>query len=271
MAAAADALMSLAPLVAAQGLSDYSQFNPCEVPKGSRAVQAMDGFVRPFSDDETACDVLRAIESNIPLQISGGRLSAETSNLRKRPFEDFLTGMTEPFKLLILEFEGTKHRRAFLTSPRMVPRFSMPQHVRMDKTIQIDGRPHPALCIYSGSLFRYADDASPLDQFLDQTATYLAKYLIWLRTRQLFGPSAFGDRRFVFKRRPNEPVSEIETLLSPNVYWDGYWPGPSAPSGPAQHLATIKRRDECWCWSGKPYGECCRPREHEALRLAGKR
>lgn len=259
MVTAAKLPSSLVPLSAAPDLSDYTQFGLCDSPEESGAARTYKGFIRPFSDDQTARDILRAIDANIPLQISGGRLSVESSHIRKHPFEDYLVEMAVPFAIMVLEFEGTEHPKAFLVSPRMVPRFNMSPHLRPDKFVWIDGSPQPALCVYSGSLFRYRTDRNSLEQFLDQTATYLAKYLIWLRTRQLFRPLPDGTRQFVYKRKPREAVMELDLIHSREVYWDGFWPGPIAPSWPAQHLATIKREDECWCWSGKPYGDCCRP------------
>jgi hypothetical protein len=55
-----------------------------------------------------------------------------------------------------------------------------------------------------------------------------------------------------------------EVARSHDLFWRGYWPGSCAPSGPDEHLATIKREDDCWCWGGAPYGECCRPEESMA-------
>lgn len=242
--------------------SDYSQFAETDIPPGSGASKAYRGYVRPFSDDETARQVLRALEANLPLTVSAGRLHASASHLPKHPVEGFLLDMALPCTVIVLEFPGTEHRRAFLIDPGLVPRFSQNPHVRIDKSICFNGRMHPALCVYSGNLFRYQGDRTRLEQFLDQTATYLAKHLIWLRTRMLLC-RAYGSvaANVVRRRKPNETVTQMELILSPHVYWEGYWPGVSAPAGPMQHLATIKPKDECWCWSGKLYGDCCRPKE----------
>lgn len=272
MAATANLLPFSAPPTAAPDLSDYARFVACSVPRESGAARAYRGFIRPFSDDATARRVLRAIENGIPLQVSGGRLDVELPYTRNHGLDAYLVNMALPFTVLVLESDDTPHPRAYLTEPRMHQRLNWPTHLRTDKSISIDGNPHPALCVYSGALFKYTSERSRLEQFLDQTATYLAKYLIWLRTRQLFRPCGDGTRQFEYRRGPHEAVAGIELLHSPNVYWDGYWPGPSAPSSPAQHLATIKPGDECWCWTGRPYGECCRPRDlanskHRARRL----
>ena len=261
MAATANLLPFSAPPKAAPDLLDYARIVACSVPEKSGASRAYKGFIRPFSDDATAQRVLRAFEDGIPLQVSGGRLDVELPHTRNHGLDAYLVDMALPFTVLVLESDDTPHPRAYLTEPRMRPRLNWPTHIRADKSVSIDGNPHPALCVYSGALFKYTSERSRLEQFLDQTATYLAKYLIWLRTRQLFRPYRDGTRQFEYRRGPQEAVTGIELLHSLNVYWDGYWPGPSAPSSPAQHLATIKPADECWCWTGHPYGECCRPKD----------
>jgi hypothetical protein len=260
-----------ASLSTTPGLSDYQQFISCQPPPGSGAIRAHKGYIRPFSCNEDARVVLRALEARIPLQVAGGRIGVEGANLQRHPFEGFLIDVAVPFTILVLEFVGTEHPRAFLLDPPMIPRLSMSPHLRFDRSIFVDGREVPALCIYAGNLFHFADDRSRLEQFLDQVSTYLARYLIWLRTRMLFRPSVVGVRQFVYRREPHEPVFPFDVLRSREVYWDGYWPGPSAPSGYAQHLATIRRDDECWCWSGKRYGECCRPKELEIVKKRNRR
>ncbi|MGB6687004.1 MAG: SEC-C domain-containing protein [Terracidiphilus sp.] len=247
-------------------LGDYTQFAPCDIPPRSGAAQAWRGFIRPFSSDEEARDILRAFEQNRALEVSAGRLSAQCADLPKHPFEDYLTQMSLPCTILVLEFEDSAHPRAFLIDPPMVSRLSRCAHLRIDKSVMIEGRLFPALCVYSGNLFRFEEGQSKLVQFLDQTTTYVGKYLIWLRTRMLFRDQGNDQRAFVFRRKPQEPVTEIDLLFAPDVYWDGYWSGATAPSGPAAHLATIKRNDECWCWSGKRYQDCCRPKDLARMR-----
>jgi hypothetical protein len=260
MATTPDSLSTSVPLIAALELGEYEQFAPCDVPRGSGAIRAFKGYIRPFSNDENARQVLRAIEANLPLNVWGGRLFAEAAQMGKHPLEGYLVAMALPCTILVLEFPGKEHPRAFLLEPAMTQRLSMPSHLRTDKRVEINGRMLPALCVYSGSLFRYGVERSILAQFLDQTATYLAKYIIWLRTRQLYEFAGVG-RRLVAERGPEEPVTEPVLSRARNLAWDGYWPGPSAPSGPVAHLATIRPEDECWCWSGSVYGRCCRPRE----------
>lgn len=260
MAATANLFPFSAPPAAAPTLPDYAQFIARSVPKESGAVRAYEGFIRPFSDDATARRVLRALEEGASLQVSGGRLDAELSGTMDSPYGPYLIDMAEPFTILLLEFDGTDRPRTYLLDPPMVPRFSQCYHLRHDKQIQIDGKSLAALCVYSGAVQRFDSNRSRLEQQLDQTATYLAKYLIWLRTRQLHRRTNEGPV-LVRRRAPHGRITMAEVSRSRDLFWDGYWPGPCAPSGPEAHLATIRFEGECWCWSGKRYGECCRPRE----------
>jgi hypothetical protein len=261
MAAMPDSLPSTVPLpAAAPDLAEYDQFIPCEIPPRSGAIRAFKGYIRPFSDDGNARQVLRAIEANLPLTVWGGRLYAEASSLNQHRLEDYLVAMATPCTILLLEFPGKEHPRAFLLEPAMIPRLSESPHLRRDKGVEIDGRYVPALCVYSGNLIRYGYGRTRLAQFLDQTATYLAKHLIWLRTRQLF-EHVGKSKRLVRERSPEEIVTPVALSRSRERAWAGYWPGPSAPCGPAAHLTTIKPEEECWCWSGERYGACCRPDE----------
>jgi hypothetical protein len=259
VAAAADPLSYPASLNSTPELGDYLQFVECPVPDGSEAVRAYSGFIRPFSDDSTARRVFRAIEGGRALDVCGGRLDADL-DLPSHPLEEFLVDMAVPFSVLALEFSDARRPRAYLLDPPMIPRLSACEHLRPDKSIVVNGVNIPALCVYSGNLLKFANDRNPVEQLLDQTATYLAKYLIWLRSRKLYRRTTSGTT-LVRDRRPNEPVTTVEISRSLDYFWRGYWPGPSAPSGTVGHLNTISPNDECWCWSGKAYGDCCRPRE----------
>jgi len=249
-----------APHSAAPELSDYLQFKPCQVPEGSGASKAHQGFIRPFSDDVTAQRVLRALEQDRALHVAGGRLDADYPDLPKHPLEEFLVDMAVPFTVVALEFSDSQRPRTYLLDPPMVPRLSECHHLRRDKSILIDGIQLPALCVYSGNLFKFEDGKSHIEQVLDQTATYLAKYLVWLRTRELFRRVPDGVV-LVRPRKACNKITMVEVLRSDEFFWSGHWPGRSAPSGPVAHLATVKPEGECWCWSGKRYTECCMPRE----------
>jgi hypothetical protein len=259
-AASIDPLSPPAPPTAAPELGDYTQFVRCEIPLDSGAARAYRSFIRPFSDDATARRVLRAIEHSRAVNVTGGRLDADHPDLPNHFLEPYLIDMAVPLTALVLEYNDSQRPRAYLVEPPMIARLSACSHLRLDKSITIDGVRLPALCVYSGALLKFETGRSQLEQVLDQTATYLAKYLVWLRTRNLYRRTREGAK-LVQKRRPGEPVSPAEMNRSHDLFWEGYWSGPTAPSGPAAHLDTIKPNNECWCWSGLPYGGCCRSKE----------
>jgi hypothetical protein len=76
--------------------------------------------------------------------------------------------------------------------------------------------------------------------------------------------------------RPGENLpSDVPRLVGVNAdnakeifdYWAGYWPGPvSGAMNPVAHLASIRAKQECWCGSGKPYGECHRESDKRIAR-----
>jgi hypothetical protein len=246
-------------------LGDYEQFLPCAIPIGSGAVRAWAGHIRPFSDDETARRVIRAIERGVSLRVSGGRLDVDLPDSAASPLDELLIGMAEPFTVLLLEFPGTEHPRTFLLSPAMIPRISLCGHLRLDKAVDVDGTKLPALCVYSGNLLHFEYGRGRLEQLLDQTSTYLAKYLIWLRTRKLYERTPNGSR-LIRAAMPGETITSREVSRGGDFFWWGYWPGRSAPSGPGEHLATVRADGQCWCWSGKLYRDC-----HQTLEFSGVR
>ena len=116
-----------------------------------------------------------------------------------------------------------------------------------------------------------------LVEFVDQTATYLAKHVIWLRTRRLYD-TATGA--LLYAPQPGEIIIDTETRDLNHVpgvckesrqshrIWLGYWPGTTATMGPVDHTRAIQPESPCWCGSGAKYGSCHRPRELAWLRAA---
>lgn len=259
-----------APVISAS-IPTYPQFNSIAIPEGSGAVRAYRGYIRPFSDDATACLVLRAFHASTAVMIAGGRISADTDDLSPHPIEDFLIDMAEPCTVVVLEFGDNEHPCCYLIDPPMIPRLSENLHVRKDRSLYIEGRLRPALCVYSGSLFKYSSDGNRLRQFLDQLATYLGKHLIWLRSRSLYRRPTTGSPVLARLRLPGQKLATAEVRFCKKYFLHGYWAGPAAPMSPRQHLATIKPDDECWCWSGKPYGDCCRSKDQAHVAYMNKR
>ena len=222
------------PPSAALEILDYPQFERVPVPNGSDATCAWLGTIQPFADDAAGRAFLRRIEAKLPFDVVEGTIIAHPLWNTRHWADHWLVGMGMRFRLLVLEFNGSKHPRASYTPgwPRIV-------------------------------------------QFLDQTATYIGRHIIWLRTRVEI-PARFGGTFHVpspgepiFDHRPRFETDPIANVRSRRyATWSGYWPGPVAPSGASEHLRTIRPLRECWCCSGKKYGECHRPMDREITRLA---
>jgi hypothetical protein len=252
----------------------YSTFFEVEVPTGTSAIRAWQGVLQPFKNDECACDLLHAFENGIPILSDRATLFSKDGHVKKteRWAEPFLVSMAERFQVLILEYDEPHHPVAFSVRPEISGyRFPGHPHLRRDIFLQYGGRTLHGLCVYSAADFVYRLDIPRIVQFVDQVSGYLGRHLIWERTRRLLDSTG----RVIYQPKAGEPIFDTEpriqeALASPTVnhprrymgrVWHGYWPGKSAPSGPARHVATIRPNQECWCGSGKKYRLCHLRRE----------
>jgi hypothetical protein len=264
------------PPSAAPEIPDYPQFERAPVPIGSGATCAWEGVIQPFVDDAAGCRFLRCVEVGLPFDVVEGTIIAHPSSTIRHWADPWLVEMGIRFRLFVLEFSGAQHPRAYALQPE-ISRSSHPlhPHLRTDLAITVGRRQLPALCVYSGAEFSYSPEWPRIVQFLDQTAAYIGRHIIWLRTR-IEIPARFGCTFHV--PSPGEPIFdhlprfETDPIASvrPRRFatWFGYWPGPVAPSGASEHLRTIRPSQECWCCSGKRYGECHRPIDRAIIRLA---
>ncbi len=258
--------------------SYYPQFFETEVPSGTSATQAWQGYIQPFRNDNIAQRLLRAFEANRSVTVDQGFLSVgdQTARLPQHWAEPLLVSMTTCFKLLVLDYEPPKHPRVYSLSPRIC-RSLFPWHPHLRDDIPIDYRRGalPALCIYSAAEFTFKAQELRIVEFMDQVATYLAKHLIWTKTRRLY---RLPDWRVVQCPVPGELIVDCEprvghkssacfqkTETKSRGAWIGYWPGNIAATGPEAHLRTIQPHLPCWCGSGLPYQACHREKEQRAL------
>jgi hypothetical protein len=259
---------NVVPAVPAPPIASYPQFYESAIPEGSGASHAYRGFIRPFSDDANAKRVLRSIDAHQPLSVSSGRLDSDADHLPLHPLGDYLVNMAIPLTVVVLEFAGKRHPSAYLVDPLPVRRLSANAHIWWNKALIIDGEAVPELCIYSGNLFTYDSGFERLPQFLNQLSTYLAKHLIFLRTRMLHRLQKNGTARLVRKRRPEEPITLNSIKLFDNLLWFGKWVGKIAPNGSLMHLRTVDPNGECWCNSGEIYKNCHQSQDFAAYRRA---
>lgn len=260
-----------APLNAAPEIPDYPQFGRAPVPSGSGATTAWIGVVRPFIDDAAARRFLRCLEAGKPFDVVEGMIDAHAPADTPHWADPWLVDMWTGFTLLVLEFEGKEHPRAYALRPEISLYCNPNPHLRCDRTIRIGRQELPALCIYSGAAFSYRPEWPKIVQFLDQASAYLGRHLIWLRTRVEEGnPSRVpvpGELiPDVHPRIQTDPVASLAHRRPRR--WVGYWPGPVAPTGFSEHLRTIQPLRECWCCSGEKYRDCHRPIEEQLARRA---
>jgi hypothetical protein len=264
---------SPAPL-AAPVLREYPQFHIIPIPEGHKAFRAFAGVIQPFEDDRTAREFLRRVEADSPIEIEEGRIVCQSQPSRPRRIDSLLVATQIRFTVIVLEFAGAEHPRAYVRFPE-ISRSAHPNHphLRADNPLIVGGRVLQRLCIYSGAIFTFSNEYPRIVQFLDQLSAYLGRHTIWLKTRVELSSKPGGGFRIPDR---DEVIVEIDPRAQMNPLfsrqpieiprWSGYWPGKSAPSGAQAHLRTIAPSQECWCCSGISYGDCHRRRELEITR-----
>jgi hypothetical protein len=248
----------------------YIAFYQVEVPPGTSARRAWRGRLQPYQSDDDARNLLIAFERGSSVSCDQGFLSSggENSELTAaHEAKPFLVSMTQQFDVLILERPEPMHPVAFSLRPEISwYRFPGHPHLRFDIPLQYRGRTLHGLCAYSAADFAYARDVPRIVQYVDQVSGYLARHLVWERTRRL---EDFAGH-ILYQPKPGEMILDTEPQMQPREslpflkhpkrypgrVWRGYWPGKSAPSGPQLHLTTIRPSQECWCGSGKEYRTC---------------
>ena len=248
----------------------YTAFYQVEVPHGTSAIRAWRGRVQPYRSDDDARNLLTTLESGSSVSCDQGYLCAGEGNSERTTThwaKPFLVSMAQPFEVLILERPTPMHPVAFSLRPEISwYRFPGHPHLRCDIPLQCGGRTLHGLCVYSAADFAYSGNVPRIVQFVDQVATYLARHIVWERTRRL---EDFAGH-ILYQPQPGEPILDTEPLMQPREalpflkspkrhperVWRGHWPGKIAPAGPALHLATIKPNQECWCGSGQAYKLC---------------
>jgi SEC-C motif len=252
----------------------YPQFIRVPVPAGTGAASAWRGVIQPFDSDSSARAFLQDAEADRTIWVAGGRIKPSHSRARHWANPNLVNMVTE-CELLVLLPPPPAHPRGYLLSPRFAKHYSwVHPHPRYDQRIDFEGGEISGMCVYSPPEAEFDPAQDPISQFLDQATIYVAKHLIWLRTRQLHqGTPRHGI--VVRGLQPGEePESDAPTLLVTRsgkptgqvLYWRGYWPGRTAKGfTPGTHLATVNPRQECPCGSGQNYGDCHRSEDQKAV------
>lgn len=248
----------------------YAAFYQVEVPRGTSATRAWRGRLQPYRSDDFARNLLTTLERGSSISCDQGFLSsgAERSERTAAHWaKPYLVSMGQQFEVLILERPEPMHPVAFSLRPEISwYRFPGHPHLRFDISLQHAGRTLHGLCVYSAADFTYVRNVPRIVQYVDQVSGYLARHLVWERTRRL---EDFAGR-ILHQPKVGEPIVDTEPRMQqreampflkrpvryPERLWRGYWPGQSAPCGPQMHIDTIRPSQECWCGSGRKYKLC---------------
>lgn len=248
---------------------DYPQFVQTETPANGLTVSAWRGVLQPFLNDSAARSIICDMERERSLWVSAGtiRPSKVTEQHWALPL---LIAMDTACEVMVF-VQADAIPRAYLLNPRFQPHYGdtlIHPHPRGDQTITYDGQPLPGLCVFSSAELIFREDIDFYTQFLDQLTQYIAKHLIWLRTRRQCR-RAGNVTTVLYQPAPGEPIQErsptLHSIQTPTGivravdYWSGYWPGRSARAmTPAQHLRQIRPTQLCWCGLNKLYRHCHR-------------
>jgi hypothetical protein len=251
---------------------NYPQFRSVSVHADTKAHAAWEGTIQPFTSDNAARMFLRSMEADVRLGVSEGTLLCGDKAPNDFHWADpFLLGIAERCRVLVLSFAPPVHARSYLLNPEFSRAFlSYHPHPRADLEIRLDKRTLSGLCVYSAAEFNFGGEVDLIVEYLDQASLFVARHLIWLRTRRLHR-FVGGKRQLIYSPKPGELIVDTEVGIRNAVmasvkipepqFWDGYWPGRVARASGREHLSFIKPDKECWCGSGQPYGSCHRPVE----------
>jgi hypothetical protein len=248
---------------------DYPQFVQVEPPADGLTISAWRGTLKPFSSDAAARSILCDMEAELMLWVWEGSIRPGES-ICQHWAHPLLIGMETVCDVLVCT-QTDAMPRAYLLNPRFQLFYAdtmIHPHPRADQTIIYEGIVLPGLCVFSSAELTFSEETNFYTQFLDQLTQYIAKHLIWLRTRRLCRRS--GDVTSVlYQPRPGElivekaPVAHSVQLPTGKIrvidYWSGYWPGKAAKAiTPSEHVRKIKPSQRCWCGLNKRYGDCHR-------------
>ena len=249
--------------------ADYPQFTQIEPPADGLTVSAWNGTLKPYESDAAARSILCDMEAERILWISEGSIRPSTSK-EQHWAHPLLVNMDATCEVMLCTQENAMPR-AYLLNPRFQPYYAdtmIHPHPRGDQAILYKGKLLPGLCVFSSAEMVFSEAVNFYTQFLDQLTQYVAKHLVWLRTRRLCRRVGTNTTT-LYQPRPGESIFEdtprrhwIQLPTGPvqaTDFWSGYWPGKGAKAmTPADHLSQIKPTHRCWCGLNKLYGDCHR-------------
>lgn len=278
------------PQEAADGSRDllrahYPGFVPVMSPPLVKAKAAWCGVVAPFDTASDVVTIYSDLKQDRTVNVQAGHLRhiGAAGPTDQDPNIRYLVDTRIEFRLLILEYANGRHPEAYCVTPEISrQRFPLHPHLRDDLSVLWEGRYLQALCT------DYAPDllCTSVVDLLDYTAIFLAKHLIWLRTRRLVDRA---QGRVIAIPEVGQEILDVEGPYRGPEYnaqsaplrnsfpypfqerygWDGFWPGSVAPH---DHAANLRLRDDatCCCGSGRPYSGCHKRFDMERQRTLAK-
>jgi hypothetical protein len=259
----------------------YPQFARVSVPEFSQAKTAWCGTVLPFDAASNVVSIYSDLKRDriVNVQAGGLRHIGALGPTDQDPNVRYLIDMQIEFRLMVLDYANGRHPDAYCVKPEISrQRFPLHPHLRDDLSIPVGGRYIQALCT------DYAPDllCTSIVDLLDYAAIFLAKHVIWLRTRRLIDRAqgrviavpGVGQEILDIEGPHRGPEYNAQSAPLRNSFpyplqerygWDGFWPGGVAPHDPAANL-RLPDNSTCCCGSGRQYSRC-----HKQFDMDGQR
>jgi SEC-C motif len=260
----------------------YPKFAQIPVPPSGKAERAWRGTIQPFDLTSEIPGLYSDLKDDRVVSVQSGflrRLRSDGAIDRQDLNIRYLVNMETEFNVVVLEYPDGRHPEAYAFKPEISrQRFPFHPHLRDDRSLLWGGRYLQAICT------DYAPDlvCSSLLDFLDYTTIFLAKHLVWMRTRRLIDRRS--DRIIILPEPGKEVLDNFELLRGPeyNIQsspfhrrfpypfaewcgWNGYWPGSAAPHGYADNL-RLNDSSPCPCGRGERYARCHKRIDIESQR-----
>jgi hypothetical protein len=235
-------------------IRDYPGFVRTSPPFNGDGDETWQGVIRPYAacNERDLMLVLDDLQAASSVCIRRGTLSHDPNCGREHTAIPVAQGMAvlkrmggfdaEAFTIRVVVPPAPRHPKAIA----IYPEISAESHPKHPHLFRHDRRPgslcsggSDALCTYRPGSEDGDLATSSMTTYLDYVALFLAKHVVWRRTR---GPEGVG-----------------------------LWLGPDASHLPTVLSRTIEPQQECHCGSGRAYGECHRAPDLVAVRQTGTR
>jgi hypothetical protein len=227
---------------------DFPDFEPTAVPIFSGGRRAWRGVLRPFARTGEIVDIVAHFEAERAVNILPGGVLHHDPDCTERhelSYAGALVNMDVEFEVVIVDRGEVLHPPVYCVRPPIsADIYPGHPHPRQNEPALVGSTRVHGLCIHLRS--EHTDrGAEMFVRLIDQTATYLAKHLVWVRTVGLMTSDRNGRRRCLLEegRGLGAMLSTPDSRES-GVGWAGHWPGPAVPHQPHDMLQMLSPDDE---------------------------